>query len=466
MGEEKARDFAGGRSELSPLARQVSSRLIRMVLSPRRRGAARAARELGRKLKGASHRVDYFHQVDDPYSHLAAQTLEPLAKRYGIELVPRLVSPETGASIPEPELLAALSHRDCAEVAPHYGLDFPSASGSDGRDKAAQPKPEAIRRVERALAATLRDPSANFAASAVTLGRALWAGDDAALGTLTADQPLADEATTQRALEEGTALRSKLRHYSGAMFRYAGEWYWGVDRLHHLERRLISLGAAPGHPDPLYPRPEIIMDRVARGSELTLEVFPSLRSPYTAIVFERTLELAERTGVQLIVRPVLPMVMRNVPAPMVKGLYIMMDAWREAEPMGMPFGKLIDPIGDPVRRAYSLWPWAQRSGHGPALLATFLRSAFMEGIDTSTEAGLKSVVERAGLDWSEASGRVGNPAWEDELEANRLAMVGEMGVWGVPSFRLRGPGAEPELSYWGQDRLWLIAREIQARGAR
>jgi hypothetical protein len=43
-------------------------------------------------------------------------------------------------------------------------------------------------------------------------------------------------------------------------------------------------------------------------------------------------------------------------------------------------------------------------------------------------------------------------------------MVEEMGLWGVPSFRLRGPAGEPELCVWGQDRLWLLGREIQRRG--
>jgi 2-hydroxychromene-2-carboxylate isomerase len=462
--EEKARDFAGGRNELGPLARQLTSRFIRLVVSPRRRAVVRAARELGRRITNSPHRIDYFHQVDDPYSHLAAQALGPLCRRYAVELVPHLVSPAEDANIPEPELLAALARRDCDVVARHYGLGFPGAPDSGDRSvDAVEPKPESIRSVERALAAVLRDPKADFAASAVALGRALWSGGEAALEALATDHPPADAQATQAALEEGAALRGKLGHYSGAMFLYGGEWYWGVDRLHHLERRLALLGATHERGELLFARPEIEMNRAERGAEMTLEVFPSLRSPYTSICFERVLELADRTGVELVVRPVLPMVMRNVPVPMVKGLYIMMDTQREAEFMGVPFGKMIDPIGNPVRRAYSLWPWAKQRGRGPALLAAFLRAAFMEGIDTSADAGLRAVVERAGLDWQEACQQLGDPAWEDEVEVNRVAMVDEMGQWGVPSFRLRGPGGAPELCCWGQDRLWLVAREIQAR---
>jgi 2-hydroxychromene-2-carboxylate isomerase len=42
-------------------------------------------------------------------------------------------------------------------------------------------------------------------------------------------------------------------------------------------------------------------------------------------------------------------------------------------------------------------------------------------------------------------------------------MTEELGLWGVPSFRLRGAGGEPDLCVWGQDRLWLIAAEIRRR---
>lgn len=37
-------------------------------------------------------------------------------------------------------------------------------------------------------------------------------------------------------------LRQSLGHYLSAMLYYGGEWYWGIDRLHHLETRLQALG--------------------------------------------------------------------------------------------------------------------------------------------------------------------------------------------------------------------------------
>jgi 2-hydroxychromene-2-carboxylate isomerase len=69
-------------------------------------------------------------------------------------------------------------------------------------------------------------------------------------------------------------------------------------------------------------------------------------------------------------------------------------------------------------------------------------------------------VEKAGLDWAQAKNIVGQPGWEELVEANRQTMY-EAGLWGVPSFRLLNEKGEQVLALWGQDRLWLIAREIQ-----
>ena len=99
-------------------------------------------------------------------------------------------------------------------------------------------------------------------------------------------------------------------------------------------------------------------------------------------------------------------------------------------------------------------------GKGIELLSSFLRAAFARGVNTNNDKGLRQVVEEAGLDWAQAKGQLGKPGWEEMLEENRLAMY-DAGLWGVPSFRLLNAQGEPLLALWGQDRLWLFAREIQ-----
>jgi 2-hydroxychromene-2-carboxylate isomerase len=442
----------GGMATSDPpaLVRWIASKVVTRLASERTLERRRARAERGRRRAGAPHRIEYFHQIDDGYSHLAAQLLRPLLERYEVELALHLVEPERGPNLPEPELLLALSRVDAGKVAPHYGLRFPADT--------APPDPRLARLGTRILAAA---PAADAPAIAVEAGDALWSADAPAMESLARRHGAADASEAAARVARGNARRKQLGHYSGAMLHYGGEWYWGADRLHHLERRLIGLGASR-KPDAtlLCPRPAIELGPLRDDGSLTFEIYPSLRSPYTAVIFDLALRLGAETGVRCVVRPVLPMVMRGVPATRVKGQYIMTDAAREARALGLDWGPFYDPIGDPVRNAYSLHPWAEEQGRGNALLSHFLRAAFFEGIDTNRERGLRTVVERAGLDWSVAKRLVGNRDWEDAFEENRLAMYG-FGAWGVPSFRLLDEHGAPRLALWGQDRLWLFSREIQ-----
>lgn len=434
----------------SPLLRWLTSKFIGRACSVERLQKRRRQFERRRAKAGHRHVVEYFHQVDDGYSHLAAQVLAALAARYDIELVCHLVRGPEGANVAEPELLLRLSRYDAFHVAPEYGLSFPE-----------HPDPPAQGLVDAAAAILAAQDAAGFVEAAGPVGDALWAGDGHRLEELSAALGSADTATLAASLQRGTQRRTELKHYSGAMFYYAGEWYWGVDRLYHLEQRLAELGAdrEPGQPL-ILPRPPLDAGELRDNGSLTLEVFPSLRSPYTAIAFDRAVKLAHDTGVTLSVRPVLPMVMRGVPATREKGIYIFSDTVREARVAGVPYGNFYDPIGNPVRRCYSLYPWACRQGRGNELLSSFLSAAFAEGVNTNNDSGLRRVVEAAGLDWSEARQHLADGDWEDLLEANRQAMY-QAGLWGVPSFRLLDEQGEQLLALWGQDRLWLFARAIQ-----
>ena len=406
--------------------------------------------EAVRRKSGAPHTIEYFHQVEDGYSHLAAQLLRPLLEHYEVELVCHLVTVQADRNLPEPELILPLSRYDAAKVAPHYGLRF--------REAARAPEPSLVDLATSILAAV---GNTEFPEAAVEVGDALWANDQQALQSLASDYGRADAETTATAIATGTQRRATLKHYSAAMFHYGGEWYWGADRFYHLEERLRGYGASRDVDAALLcPRPVIENGPLTDDGTLTLEIYASLRSPYTSIIFEKAVQLAKDTGVRMRMRPVLPMVMRGVPATREKGWYIFFDTSREAAALGLEWGPFYDPIGDPVRNCYSLYPWACEQAKGTELLSSFLRAAFFEGVNTNRDSGMRTVVEAAGLSWEKAKPLIGNTDWEAEIEDNRLAMYG-FGSWGVPSFRLLDADGQEVLALWGQDRLWLFAREIQ-----
>jgi hypothetical protein len=125
MAEQFSDQGGAATMDPSPLYRWLTSTVMGRICSPQRLEKQRAKTEGARLKTGAPHVVEYFHQVDDGYSHLAAQVLQKLSQRYDIELVCHLVRGPQGDNLPEPELLLQLSRYDAFHVAPEYGLQFP-----------------------------------------------------------------------------------------------------------------------------------------------------------------------------------------------------------------------------------------------------------------------------------------------------------------------------------------------------
>lgn len=381
--------------------------------------------------------IEYFHQSDDPYSHLMLQLLPRLRERYAVDIRPWLVGPPPDWAAPERDMLIAWSRRDAAALAMQHSLDFV--------DHQQQPDAAAVARAESALAAAI--DSGTFLDQAGAVSLALWQG-----------QPIAaapdGEAST--AIDAGNARREAAGHYLGGTLLYGDEWFWGPDRLHHLERRLRDAGLQHANDvtELLVPPAQPVQgDFSAPGTEL--HFFLSFRSPYTYLAASRVFELARATGASLKLRFVLPMVMRGLPVPQAKGLYILTDVAREAALLDIPFGRIADPLGKPVERGYSLLPWARTEGRAEEYCLAFLRGVWSEGTDAGSDTGLRRIVENAGLSWDSALEHLGNEDWRDEAENNRAEMLA-LGLWGVPSFRVGN------VVTWGQDRLWQVEEALRA----
>ena len=427
----------------SKIRRWLTSRWASRIAERRTQVRRHAQAERKRVSGHEQHVLEYFHQADDPYSWLALQTLQPLLKRYTIVLKSHLVSGPTDKNLPEPSLQKNLAVMDARQVAPHYGLKISGVG--------AEINKESIFLANRMLTA-----SSNFISDGLLVSSALMNGN---LREMSTKFPLASDSETEKKLSEGNSRLVELSHYSGAMFFYGDEWYWGVDRLYLLEERWRELGLDRNPSKTLcFARPAIEAIK-GFGEGYTLEFYASLRSPYTALIFDHVIDFARESGLSLELKPVLPMVMRGVSLTRQKGAYIFSDAAREARALGDEFGPFWDPIGEPVRQAYSLYPWAKQEGKHVEFFSAFLSAAFREGINTMTARGIKHVLQRADLDWNHAWSILGQSGWEEELETNRLDMY-SFGSWGVPTFRLLNSEGKEITWAWGQDRLWFISREI------
>jgi 2-hydroxychromene-2-carboxylate isomerase len=275
---------------------------------------------------------------------------------------------------------------------------------------------------------------------AVRVGAALFAGDRAGLEAIAAVDGRVEASSVARGLRHGRDVLRAKGHYAGGMLRFEGEWFWGVDRVHYLEARLREQGRAARHllVEREQPAPAVVQ---VHGSRPPLEMYFSFRSPYAYLALERAQALSEQYAVELIIKPVLPMVMRGLAVPREKRLYIARDAAREARRLGIPFGRL-----------------AFAFTHSAA------RGIWSEALDMANDDDLSIVVRRAGLEWSKAQRALSRLGWRTRAEQHRLELAG-LGLWGVPSFRLG------DYTCWGQDRLdsvedrlaWLWWSEPESR---
>lgn len=424
------------KSALMPYAaRFVSSPLVHNL----RRGLqARQARR-----KGQERQVDVYLNPRDPHGYVLLQVLPSLAERFGLNYRVFTVEALQDDMFPERDLWQSWAVADARDLARLYRLDFP--------ETAPALTEEAVHAAACRMTRAEKDP--DFLDEALAALRGLWHGDPP-LPT-----PTPEESEQARAaIARNEQHLQQAGHYLGAMLHYEGEWFWGLDRLDHLERRLIAKGyARHANESARFVRTWADLCRKPKPATpvtTPLEIFFSMRSPYSYLGLERAKQLADYFGCPLQIRPVLPMLMRGQAVPPAKKWYIFRDTKREAEKLGIPYGFVADPLGAGVERCYALFPYAREQGLEVTWMMTFARAVNARGIRSETDRGLRRIVEDAGLDWTEARQWLDSEDWRDEVEANRQELY-RIGLWGVPGFRFGNVTA------WGQDRLWLIQEAMR-----
>lgn len=406
--------------------------------------------EDSRRAENRPHEVLYFHKVDDPYSHLTIHYIDRISSAFDIVLKPVLVGEEDAEAVHEPSLYPAYCLEDAKRIAPFYGVEFTSDS---------YPKKKFVDKANCILSAV---DEADFSEIAILTSNALWRNQEEVLDELLTKYA-ASQLQVKEKLEKGNNIRDDKGYYFGSAFYYEQELYWGVDRIHHLEERLTELGLKKDLINEPVCTPALVAPEALRSErKVNLSYYPSLNSPYTFVSAKRVREIKENYPVNLITKPVLPMLMRNMTIPISKGRYIISDAAREGRKYNYPMGQIYSPIGKPARKAYSLFPVIDDLGKGFEYIDDLLYSSFHEGINIGEEDYLKSLVQKLGLDWSEVGKSLGTKRWKSVLDKNLKDMYAG-NCWGVPSFKITDSDGSNPFYVWGQDRMWLLKEEINRR---
>lgn len=394
--------------------------------------------------------VRVFLQLDDPYSFLLLNYLPRLERNYAIRLEVRLVAGAADEFKPEPAMLDAYATRECRMLANELDVPF--------LDAAEHPVAAKKSALELMLADKASQPG-YFAALGPAF-TAFWRGDADSVARQLREDATAHNATA--ILEDNHARLRALGHYSSGMLHFGGEWYWGIDRLLFLLDRLDRLGLRVGSErDPEFEK----LRRVTRTTLLSavpecakklppLELFYSYRSPYSYLALPKAYRIADSFGLDLRLRPVLPMVMRGLAVPPDKIRYIVLDANRCARSAGIPFGLVGDPVGRAAERCIALTFHAEREGRAREFALQAATAIWARGRDLAKDRPMRRVVEAAGLDWRKAREVLGGEDWRRLAESNREEMT-SLGLWGVPVWKIG------DIALWGQDRDWLVERVIE-----
>ena len=406
--------------------------------------------ESARQAANRPHEVLYFHKVDDPYSHLTIQCLEQLKSSYEITLKFILVGEENLDAVHEPSLYNIYCLQDVKRIAPFYNIDFQANE---------YPAKELVDKANSILTAVQPEDLIEISTK---ISSALWQGDAAALDALSSSY-FATKAEVKENLIQGNKIRDDKGYYFGSAFYYEKELYWGIDRLPHLEERLADLGAKKLHENQNICSLELNAPKDLKSDQkLNLYYYPSLNSPYTFVSTKRVQQMREDYPVNLITKPVLPMLMRMMTIPGFKAKYIISDAAREGRRHNHEMKSIYSPIGKPARKSYSLFPIIDEAGKGFEYIEALLKASFQDGINIGDESFLHNVVTDLGLDWQVIKKDLNTKRWKKILNDNVEDMYAG-NCWGVPSFKITDQDGGNPFYVWGQDRMWLLKEEIFKR---
>lgn len=202
--------------------------MARIISNPTTRRYSQAAFRWQSWGRGESDVVEVFINLRDPFSFVLLQALPDLTQRFRIQLRFQTVWHQPADMFPEPGMWTQWAVGDAARLASLYGLESP--------DPHSQPSEEEMAACRDYLLGL--EHTGDYLPEATTALQALWQTRTViALSGADSQPPELEE----RLRTNEQRLRT-LGHYQGSMLCFRGEWFWGVDRLDHLERLLIDEG--------------------------------------------------------------------------------------------------------------------------------------------------------------------------------------------------------------------------------
>jgi 2-hydroxychromene-2-carboxylate isomerase len=403
-------------------------------------------------------RIDFWFDYSCPYAYLASTQVEALAQRTGATLTwnPMLLGGVFRAVATPQNLMNVLApakarHNltDMHRWADAFGVPLTIPASHPMRTVEALRAtlatgidPRVVHGFYRAYWVDARQPSESDTIRDVL--RAAGHDPEPVLAQLDRDA-LKDD------LRERTDRAIALGIFGAPAFVVDGtDLYWGQDRMHMIEhpRAADSIGIAN-------PRTK----GTSMSKKRTLELYWDFSSPFAYLATTQAEALAQRTGAELVWRPMLLggvfKSIGQVDVPIntwsdAKRRYYLRDMMRWAEYWNVPFNF---PSRFPMNTVKALRAWlALDASRRNAFREKTFRAYWAEDRDINDDAVLAEIIGPDGVD---VLSKTQAPEIKKGLiEATQRAV--DAGVFGAPTWVIDGTDL-----YWGQDRIALVENALR-----
>ncbi len=398
--------------------------------------------------------ITFYHRLDDPYSYLLLQQLMLLDQQPPLKINIELLFDLPAELNPEPEKLKNYALKDCNRLIKYYKLDMQILDKQPSRRETFEATACLL---NQKISGNKPGDKEYFMYLVSELTSALWGHGTTTLESCLKRYGSLSETEAKAFLDKSVEALLANGHYMSAMLYYGGEWYWGIDRFEYLKQRLsISTQNKLASQFSSFEDNYLSLTLKLPTQKNIIDFYFSFRSPYSYLAAEVLFKMASQHQFDINIKPVLPMVMRGFKIPKIKRLYIVKDVKREANRLGLPFGKICDPIGAGVERCLALLPYANSEAKERAFISSICRGIWAEGADVCNDEILAKLLSRAGLDWQPAKSWLNRIEWKKDVEKNSKDLS-RLGLWGVPAF------ACEDDAVWGQDRLWVVENAVKER---
>lgn len=352
----------------------------RIVCSNIGKGTIRALHTIKHWGLGRPHTMTAYLKIDDPHSHLLVQAIPDLIKRYDIEIQLKPVCYLPSEYYPDVSHWTRNANSHCELLSRMYNVK-------------AVPEFMFFNSVEM-------DFYLSSLISLASYHETDWVKVSYLFEQYRAGKRCRRRVSTTRYEREKAQREWRDKgHFLTGLIEYDGEIYHGLDRLDHLEERLINLRLSRALPWIRYNQSYswLKTSRVSQNKE-PVTLFFSFGCPYSYIAFKLASRFCESRQVPLILKPVPLMALQDRNISGQKKRYVVQDAAREAFKYEFRFIPRPNLKERDIQPLHNVWGYLYDEKEQQLFVEAAFHTLYVEGTDVTKTAGLKRVLRRSRMD--------------------------------------------------------------------